>query len=119
MTLRFQQPVVERLKLGHSASPIERGDALISALAVLVHDRKAPVRLVLIGGATGSSDATNSEFDAQLARQIKRYDLENHLLRTGFVSAPEVSAHLLACDAVVLTSAGGPHMLLVNLTSSW
>jgi glycosyltransferase involved in cell wall biosynthesis len=83
-------------------NPSKGGDALISALAVLVHDRKAPVRLVLIGGATGSSDATNTEFDAQLARQIKRYDLENHLLRTGFVSAPEVSAHLLACDAVVL-----------------
>ncbi len=78
------------------------GDILISALAALAHDRKARVRLVLIGGPGGASDATNAAFVAQLERQIKRYDLERHILRTGYVSAPEVSGHLLACDAVVL-----------------
>ncbi len=78
------------------------GDTLIRALAVLVNDRKAPVKLVLIGGSTGASDATNAAFEAQLERQIKRHDLERHILRTGYVSAAEVSAHLLACDAVVL-----------------
>ncbi len=78
------------------------GDTLISALSVLVHDRKARARLVLIGGEGGSSDATNAGFVAQLARQVKRYDLEDHILRTGFVDTAEVSAHLLACDAVVL-----------------
>ena len=78
------------------------GDTLLSALAVLVHDRKARVRLILIGGEAGSSDATDTAFGAQLEKQIRRYDLDNHILRTGYVSAAEVSAHLLACDAVAL-----------------
>src|SRR5206468_1086025 len=30
------------------------------------------------------------------------YDRADHILRTGFVEAAQVSAHLLACDAVVL-----------------
>jgi glycosyltransferase involved in cell wall biosynthesis len=77
-------------------------ETLISALAVLVHDRKARVRLVLIGGAAGSSDATDAALAAQLEKQIRRYDLEDHIVRTGFVSAPDVSGHLLACDAVAL-----------------
>jgi glycosyltransferase involved in cell wall biosynthesis len=77
------------------------GDVLISALAVL-QDRKAPVRLLLIGGPTGASDASNQSFGAQLARQITRYDLERRILRTGFVENALVSANLLACDAVIL-----------------
>lgn len=77
------------------------GDTLISALALL-HDRKARAKLVLIGGRTGTSDATNAAFDAQIERQIGRYGLENAIHRTGFVSPAEVSAHLLACDALVL-----------------
>lgn len=78
------------------------GDTLLSALAVLVNDRKARVRLLLIGGETGSSDATDAAFAAQLERQIQRNDLETAIVRTGFVSAGAVSGHLLACDAVAL-----------------
>ena len=77
------------------------GDTLISALAVLM-DRKAPARLALIGGQTGASDSANAAFEVKLERQIKRYDLESRIVRTGFVEPAAVSGHLLACDAVVL-----------------
>jgi glycosyltransferase involved in cell wall biosynthesis len=77
------------------------GDMLINALAILA-DRETRVKLVLIGGRTGSSDATNAEFDAKIEKMIKRYELENRVIRTGFVIPEEISAHLLACEAVVL-----------------
>lgn len=78
------------------------GDTLISALAVLVHDRKARVRLALIGGQAGSSDVTDAAFAALIEKQIRRYDLDSNIVRTGFVEPAEVSGHLLACDAVAL-----------------
>ena len=77
------------------------GDTLVSALAVLA-DRKTPAKLLLIGGQTGASDATNVVFEAQLARQISRYGLAQRILHTGFVEASQVSGHLLACDAIIL-----------------
>ncbi len=77
------------------------GDTLISALAVL-DDRKAKVRLVLIGGEAGSSDPTDVAFAAQIEKQIKRYDIGHRISRTGYITSAEVSANLLACDAVVL-----------------
>ncbi len=77
------------------------GDTLIGALAIL-KDRRAPFKLLLIGGQTGSSDETNAAFEAKVEKMIGRYDLTDHILRTGFVDAAKVSAHLMACDAVVL-----------------
>lgn len=77
------------------------GDTLIRALAVLA-ERKAPVKLVLIGGEAGASDPTDAAFGAQLERLIRRHGLEDDILRTGFISPAEVSAHLLACDALAL-----------------
>ncbi|MCC7361606.1 MAG: glycosyltransferase [Anaerolineales bacterium] len=77
------------------------GDTLISALALLA-DRRAAAKLLLIGGAAGASDPTDAAFAAQLERQIKRHGLEDRILRTGFVAPDQVSAALLACDAVVL-----------------
>jgi glycosyltransferase involved in cell wall biosynthesis len=93
----------DELLLGHFGflNQSKGGDTLISALAIL-GDRKAPARLVLIGGQTGSSDAANVAFEAQIERQIARYDLGSRVIRTGFVDASQVSAHLLACDAIVL-----------------
>ena len=78
------------------------GDTLIGALAVLV-ERKARVKLVVIGGRAGPSDAGRSvAFAREIERRISRHDLADRIVRTGYVSASEVSAHLLACDAVVL-----------------
>jgi glycosyltransferase involved in cell wall biosynthesis len=77
------------------------GDTLMRALATL-QDRHARVKLVLIGGQAGSSDPTDIEFGAQVEKMIARYGLENSIVRTGFVAAEEVSAWLLACEAVAL-----------------
>jgi glycosyltransferase involved in cell wall biosynthesis len=78
------------------------GDTLIGAMAALV-SRKVRVKLALIGGHAGTSDAASNEaFSAEIEKLIAHYDLNDRLLRTGFVEAPEVSAHLMACDAVVL-----------------
>jgi glycosyltransferase involved in cell wall biosynthesis len=85
------------------------GDTLIGALSALV-SRKAKVKLALIGGQTGTSDAASNEaFSAEIEKLIARYDLSDRILRTGFVDAPEVSAHLMACDAVVLPYRDGVH----------
>ncbi|MBL8056681.1 MAG: glycosyltransferase family 4 protein [Anaerolineales bacterium] len=77
------------------------GDTLIRALAALA-ERKTRVKLILIGGEAGASDPSDAAFAAQLERLISRHGLEHRILRTGFVAAPEVSAHLLACDALAL-----------------
>jgi glycosyltransferase involved in cell wall biosynthesis len=93
----------DELLLGYFGflNPSKGGDTLISALAVL-DDRKAPVKLLLVGGQTGASDASNAAFEEQLQRQISRYGLERRILRTGFLETAQVSGHLLACDAIVL-----------------
>jgi glycosyltransferase involved in cell wall biosynthesis len=77
------------------------GDTLIQALAVLA-ERKARVKLLLIGGEAGASDSTDAAFAAQIERLVRRHGLENYIRRTGFISPAEVSAHLLACDALAL-----------------
>jgi glycosyltransferase involved in cell wall biosynthesis len=78
------------------------GDALIEALALLKNENQ-PVKLALVGGQTGTSDSSNNAaFSAELAARIQRHNLSQYILQTGFVSAPEVSAWLFACDAVAL-----------------
>ena len=83
-------------------NPTKGADTLVGALSAL-QSRKARVRLALIGGQTGASDpAINASFHAEVAQLIKRYDVGHLILQSGFVSPPEVSAWLLACDAIVL-----------------
>jgi glycosyltransferase involved in cell wall biosynthesis len=77
------------------------GDTLIRALSVLA-ERKARVKLALIGGQAGGSDPTDIAFAAEIEKLIARHGLENRIIRSGFISAMEVSAHLLACEAIVL-----------------
>jgi len=93
----------DELLLGYFGflNPSKGADTLISALAVL-DDRKAPVKLLLIGGQTGASDPANAAFEARVERQISRYGLERRILTTGFVETSQVSGYLLACDVIVL-----------------
>ncbi len=78
------------------------GEALIEALAILKNENQ-PVKLALVGGQTGASDTSNNAaFSAELAARIQRHALGQHILQTGFVSASDVSAWLLACDVVAL-----------------
>lgn len=77
------------------------GETLAQALARLANAGR-PVRLILIGAPAGSSDPTDVEYGARVQSLIDRLGLGGRILRTGFIRAAEVSAHLLACDAVAL-----------------
>jgi glycosyltransferase involved in cell wall biosynthesis len=74
---------------------------LLLAMKLLVEQR-LDVRLVLVGGTTGSVDHTNVAFAEQIRAQIQQLGLGARVQETGFLDPPEVSAHLLACDLCVL-----------------
>lgn len=77
------------------------GEVLVNGLAHLVQQGR-PAHLVMIGGQVGSSDPTNQRYLAHVHEQIKQLALQDRVHWTGFVSASEVSAHLLAADVCVL-----------------
>ncbi len=77
------------------------GEVLVETLDRLKEVGTA-VKLVLIGGRTGASDHTNAAFSDQLDELIGLRGLTDLIVRTGFVAPAEVSAHLLACDMLVL-----------------
>ncbi len=76
-------------------------ETLLEAMARL-RDEGHPVYLALIGGRTGSSDATNRAYAEAVEARIARLGLEARVLRTGFAAPQEVSAALLSCDLCVL-----------------
>ncbi len=76
-------------------------DTLIAALASLV-ENQMPVKLVFIGGRTGSSDRTNAEYAKKIDRHIEQLGLSDCIRTTGFTSPGEVSAALLSLDLCVL-----------------
>ncbi len=77
------------------------GEDLIQALSRL---RKAnlPAKLLMIGGRTGSSDPTNQAYADKLDALIAQLGLGAQVIWTGYVTAEEVSGHLLAVDACLL-----------------
>jgi glycosyltransferase involved in cell wall biosynthesis len=60
------------------------------------------VKLVMIGGRTGTADPTNAAYAESIDALIMELGLENRVHWTGFVSDDEVSAYLAATDAVVM-----------------
>ncbi len=68
-------------------------DLLLEALS---HCATLPLRLLLLGGAQDQA------FAAEVVAQIKRLELTNRVVCTGYVDAQTVSAHLLAADLAVL-----------------
>ncbi len=76
-------------------------DILISAVARLFHDG-LPVKLLFIGGRTGTSDNTNADYADYVDALIDENGLRDIVRKTGFVTTQEVSAALLAMDIVVL-----------------
>jgi glycosyltransferase involved in cell wall biosynthesis len=60
------------------------------------------VKLVMIGGRTGTADPTNAAYAESIDRLIIELGLENRVTWTGFVNDNEVSAYLAATDAVVM-----------------
>lgn len=77
------------------------GEVLMRALKALIDDG-VRVKLLLIGGRTGSSDPTNTEYAAQVDRSIDALGLKDHVIATGYLDSNGVSRALLACDVMAL-----------------
>ena len=69
--------------------------------------KACPVKLLLIGGRTGSSDPTNAEYAAQVERLIDVLGVKDHVIATGYLDPSAVSRALLACDVMVLPYVDG------------
>ena len=82
------------------------GSDLMQALKVL-SDQGLRVKLLLIGGRTGSSDPTNAEYAAQVERLIDSLGVKDRVIATGYLEPPEVSRALLICDVMVLPYVDG------------
>jgi glycosyltransferase involved in cell wall biosynthesis len=77
------------------------GDILVDALSML-KSHGGSVKLVMLGGRTGSSDPTNEDF-ARNVEQLMQERGVMHLVRwTGFLPPEEVSAWLLSADVAIL-----------------
>lgn len=77
------------------------GEELIEALALL-HHQGIKAHLLLVGGDVGHADPTNRAYAQKVQGLIEQHTLTEFVHRTGYVELPEVSASLLAADAVVM-----------------
>ncbi len=77
------------------------GEELIEMLALL-RQQGHDARLLLIGGEVGHADPTNVAYAQKVQALIDRRHLADFVHRTGYTGLPEVSANLLAADAVVM-----------------
>jgi glycosyltransferase involved in cell wall biosynthesis len=82
------------------------GADLMQALKTL-SDLGLPVKLLLIGGRTGSSDPTNAEYAAQVERLIESLDIKDRIIATGYLEPSAVSRALSVCDVMVLPYVDG------------
>lgn len=73
------------------------GETLIRALAEMTN-----AKLVMLGGQTGESDATNIAYLDKVRKLIEGLDLTDRVIWTDFLDPTEVSAHFLASDVCVL-----------------
>ena len=60
--------------------------------------KDAPVKLMMIGGRTGSSDPTNDAYAKEIDNLILASDLKERIFWTGYCPTAEVSANLMAAD---------------------
>ncbi|MCB0163213.1 MAG: glycosyltransferase family 4 protein [Anaerolineae bacterium] len=77
------------------------GEELIEAVARL-RQQGIDARLLFIGGDIGHADPTNIAYAERVQAMITQHKLSEVVYRTGYVEQAEVSANLLAADAVVL-----------------
>lgn len=77
------------------------GETLVKTLAELVR-RRAPARLLMVGGKIGSSDPTNLAYLEKVERLIGDLGVGERVQWTGFTSEEDVTANLLAADCAVL-----------------
>jgi glycosyltransferase involved in cell wall biosynthesis len=61
-----------------------------------------PVKLLMIGGRTGTSDPANIIYAREVDQMVEDLDLLDHINWTGFVDETAVSGHLMAADLIAL-----------------
>jgi glycosyltransferase involved in cell wall biosynthesis len=84
-------------------NPSKGVPTLLDALGQMLAQRpERPIRLVLIGAEAGVSNPTDLTQARVVHDSIEQQHLERSIVRTGFLAPPELSATLLACDAVAL-----------------
>ncbi len=76
-------------------------EILLRAVRMLA-DAGLPIRLLMIGDRTGSSDPTNAAYAQEIDRQITELKLGSIVHWTGFVDDSEVGACLAAADVTAL-----------------
>jgi glycosyltransferase involved in cell wall biosynthesis len=82
--------------------PLKGGEAVVRALAELVTEGRA-VKLLHIGGRTGSSDAdTNAAYAAQVESLARELDVADRIAATGYTPHDQVTANFYATDVVAL-----------------
>ena len=77
------------------------GEDLILALDRLVQ-QGYNAHLLMIGGQVGDVDPTNAAYADRVRSLVQARGLAERVQWTGYTSTAEVSAHLLAADAVVM-----------------
>jgi glycosyltransferase involved in cell wall biosynthesis len=82
--------------------PLKGGGVLIRALAELATEGHA-VRLLHIGGRTGSSDPdTNAAYAARVESLARELGVADRIAATGFTPPEEVTANFFACDVFAM-----------------
>jgi glycosyltransferase involved in cell wall biosynthesis len=82
--------------------PLKGGETLIRALAELAAEGRA-VKLLHIGGRTGSSDAdTNAAYFARVESLARELGVSGRIAATGFVTSEQVTANFYTADFFAL-----------------
>jgi glycosyltransferase involved in cell wall biosynthesis len=77
------------------------GEELVLALERLA-EQGYDARLLMIGGQVGDVDPTNQAYAERVRGLIRTHRLAERVHWTGYTSAEEVSANLLAADVIVM-----------------
>ncbi len=93
------------------------GEVLMRALKALI-DRGLAVKLMLIGGRTGSSDPANVEYAKQVDQLIESLNLKEHVIETGYLESIDVSRALMTCDVMALPYQDGASLRRGSLLAS-
>jgi glycosyltransferase involved in cell wall biosynthesis len=76
-------------------------DTLLQGARIALNN-KLPVKLLMIGGRTGTSDPVNIVYAQEVDQMVEDLDLTEHIRWTGFVDEQAVSGHLAAADMIAL-----------------
>jgi glycosyltransferase involved in cell wall biosynthesis len=78
------------------------GKTLLQALAQL-----PGYRLLLIGGRTGTSDATNAKYAAEVDSLAANLGVAERIVRTGYLAPDDTTRAFLACDLMAMPYSDG------------